>query len=221
MTKGDDHLRGFLVGLMGQLQHISLVRFSFAREEVHEEFSIRSLRQFDLVFAVDLVLLNPSISLVKALQQSKQGNLAVVPVDLLKVVDELGVGGEVPSDQRRVNVDSLSFTGVNNAVREVLTVDVGLKALIAESSLDLVVQLKDIDVVQVVEVLAIETSEGDHATTHEASAVSSSWFWVFLGVSADLQALEGVVLNIDDKEIVEIVTESTSEDVDLVIVDCT
>lgn len=74
---------------------------------------------------------------------------------------------------------------------------------------------------QVVEVLPVEASEGDHATAHEASAVSSSWLGVLLSVSADLHALEGVVLDIDDEEIVEVVAESTSEDVDLVVVDCT
>ena len=73
---------------------------------------------------------------------------------------------------------------------------------------------------KVVEVLTVEASEGDHATAHEASTVSSPWLGVLLGVSADLQALQGVALNIDDEKIVEVVTESTSEDVDLVVVDC-
>lgn len=166
-------------------------------------------------------MLNLSITLVKALQQSKQGNLAVTTVDLLQVVDELSVGPEVPRDQRRVDVHSLSFAGVNNAVREIFIVDVGLEAFIAERSLDLVVQLKDVDVVQVVEVLTVEASKGNHAAAHEASAVSSPWFGVLLRVSADLQALERVVLDIDDEKIVEIVTESTSENVDLVVIDCT
>lgn len=170
---------------------------------------------------MDIVLLNLSITLVKALQQSKQGNLAVTTVDLLQVVDELSVGPEVPRDQRRVDVHSLSFAGVNNAVREIFIVDVGLEAFIAERSLDLVVQLKDVDVVQVVEVLTVEASKGNHAAAHEASAVSSPWFGVLLRVSADLQALERVVLDIDDEKIVEIVTESTSENVDLVVIDCT
>ena len=116
--------------------------------------------------------------------------------------------------------DSFSFTSVDNSIREVFIVDVGLEDLIAERSLDLVGQLKDVDVVQVVEVLAVEASEGDHATAHEASTVSSPWLGVLLGVSADLQALQGVALNIDDEKIVEVVTESTSEDVDLVVVDC-
>lgn len=170
---------------------------------------------------MNIVLFNLSISLVKTLQQAKQRNLVVAPVDLFKVVDELGVGLEVPRDQRGMDIDSLSFTGVDNAIREVFIVDVGLEALITKCSLDLVGQLKDVDVVQVVEVLPVEASEGDHATSHEASAVSSSWLGVLLSVSADLHALEGVVLDIDDEEIVEIVTESTSEDVDLVVVDCT
>jgi hypothetical protein len=71
------------VGLVGQFQHVSLVRFSLAREEVDEEFSIGHLGQFDLVFAMDVVLFNLSISLVKTLQQAKQSNLVIVPVDLL------------------------------------------------------------------------------------------------------------------------------------------
>lgn len=120
-----------------------------------------------------------------------------------------------------MDIDSLSFTSVDNSIREVFIVDVGLEALIAERSLDLVGQLKDVDVVQVVEVLTVEASEGDHATAHEASTVSSSWFWVLLRVSTDLQALQGVILNIDDEKIVEIVTESASKDVDLVVIDCT
>lgn len=83
LPEGDDHLRGFLVGLMRQFQHIPLVGFSLTRKDVDEEFSIRHLRQFDLVFAVDIVLFNLSISLVKTLQQAKKSNLVIVPVDLL------------------------------------------------------------------------------------------------------------------------------------------
>ena len=71
------------MGLVRQFQHVPLVCFSLAREDVDEEFSIRHLGQFDLVFAVDLVLFNLSISLVKTLQQAKQSNLVIVPVDLL------------------------------------------------------------------------------------------------------------------------------------------
>lgn len=70
------------MGLMRQFQHVSLVGFSLTREEVDEESSIRHLRQFDLVFAVDIVLLDLSISLVKTLQQAKQANLVVAPIDL-------------------------------------------------------------------------------------------------------------------------------------------
>ena len=112
----DDHLRGFLVGLMRQLQHVPLVRFSLAREEVDEEFPIGHLRQLYLVFAVDIVLLDLAVSLVEALQQSEEGNFAVIPVDFLQVVDELGVGLEIPRDERRMDVDSLSLTGVDNPV---------------------------------------------------------------------------------------------------------
>lgn len=74
---------------------------------------------------------------------------------------------------------------------------------------------------QIVEVLSVEASEGDHAATHETSTVSSSWFWMVLRVSADFQTLKGVVLHVDDEKIVEVVTEPSCEDVDLVIIDCT
>lgn len=65
---------------------------------------------------MNIVLFNLSISLVKTLQQAKQRNLVVAPVDLFKVVDELGVGLEVPRDQRRMDIGSLSFTSVDNAI---------------------------------------------------------------------------------------------------------
>lgn len=71
------------MGLVRQFQHVPLVCFSLAREEADEKFSIGHLGQFDLVFAVDIVLFNLSISLIKALQQAKQSNLVIVPVDLL------------------------------------------------------------------------------------------------------------------------------------------
>lgn len=74
---------------------------------------------------------------------------------------------------------------------------------------------------QVVEVLAVEASESDHAAAHEASAVSSPWLGVLLRVAADLQSLEGVVLNIDDEQIVEVVAEPPGKDVDLVVVNGT
>lgn len=104
------------MGLMRQLKHVSLVRFSLAREEVDEEFPIGHLRQLYLVFAVDIVLLDLAVSLVEALKQSEEGNFAVTSVDFLQVVDELGVGLEVPRNQRRVDVNSLSLTGVDNPV---------------------------------------------------------------------------------------------------------
>ena len=104
------------MSLMRQFQHVSLVCFSLAREEVDEEFPIGHLRQLYLVFAVDIVLLDFAVSLVQALKQSEEGNFAVIPVDFLQVVDELGVGLEVPRDERRVNVNSLSLTGVDNPV---------------------------------------------------------------------------------------------------------
>ena len=64
----------------------------------------------------DIVLLDLAVSLVEALQQSEEGNFAIIPVDFLQVVDELGVGLEVPRNQRRVDVNSLSLTGVDNPV---------------------------------------------------------------------------------------------------------
>ena len=120
-----------------------------------------------------------------------------------------------------MDVHSLSLAGVDNTVREVFVVDVGFKAFIAESSLDLVGQLKDVDVVQVIEVLTVEASEGDHATAHETSAVSSSWFGVFLRVSADFQTLEGVALDINYEQIVEVIAKPSSKNVDFVVIDCT
>lgn len=102
-----------------------------------------------------------------------------------------------------------------------MVVYVGLEAFITDCCLDLVGEFKDVDVVQIVEVLSVEASEGDHTTAHKASAVSSSWLGVVLRVSADFESLEGVALHIDDEKIVEIVTEPSCKDVNLVVVDST
>ena len=74
-------------------------------------------------------------------------------------------------------------------------------------------QLEDIDVVKVIKVFSVETSKNDHTTSHKTSTVSSSWFWVFEWTSSHFQSLECVVRDINDKNIVEIVTKSSSKDV--------
>ena len=74
-------------------------------------------------------------------------------------------------------------------------------------------QLEDIDVVKVIKVFSIETSKNDHTTSHKTSAVSSSWFGVFEWTSSHFQSLECVVGDINYKNIVQIVTKSSSKDV--------
>lgn len=81
-------------------------------------------------------------------------------------------------------------------------------------------EFEDVDVVQVVEVLSVKPSKGNHAAAYEARTMSSSRLRVFVRVASQLQTLEAVVLDVDHKQIVEVVTESACEDVDFAIVDC-
>ena len=74
---------------------------------------------------------------------------------------------------------------------------------------------------QIIEVLSVETSEGYHATSYKACAVSPSRFGVFLRISFDFQGLDGIVEHVDDQKIVKIIAEATSEDINFIIIHCT
>ena len=84
-----------------------------------------------------------------------------------------------------------------------------------------IAKLEYIDVVEIVEILSIESSKGDHTAPHEASAMSSPRLRMVLSIPTDFQALEGVTLDIYDKQIVKIVAESPCEHIDFIIIDCT
>ena len=73
-----------------------------------------------------------------------------------------------------------------------------------------------VDVVQIVEVLAIEPSKNEHTASQETSAVSSSGFG---DISLYLCSCYLILLGIQNENIVEIVAEPASEYVNFVIKD--
>ncbi len=117
-----------------------------------------------------------------------------------------------------MDVDGLIITSINVPIRKFFLVDVALEVLLEGEGFDTVVEFEDVDVVQVVEVLPIEPSEGNHTTAYEPSAVSASRFWMVLCVSTYLHSLESVCINVDDQKIIEIVAKPACENVNLVVV---
>ena len=66
---------------------------------------------------------------------------------------------------------------------------------------------------KVIEVLSVESSENNHATTHKASAVSSARLRLVDDSSSHSQSLHGVSFGVDDEHIVEVAAETASKDV--------
>lgn len=75
----------------------------------------------------------------------------------------------------------------------------------------------NIDVVEVVEILSVESSEDEHAAAEETSTMSSSWFGSLPG---DFQAGDCVSLWVQHEDIAEIIAEPASVDVDFMLVYC-
>ena len=75
----------------------------------------------------------------------------------------------------------------------------------------------NIDVVEIVEILSIESSEDEHAAAEETSTMSSSWFGSLPG---DFQAGDCVSLWVQHEDIAEIIAEPASVDVDFILVYC-
>lgn len=136
---------------------------------------------------MDLVLLEPAVSLVEALHEGDQLLLCVAAVDILEVVDKISVGFEVTGDECGVDADWFALAAIDCAVSKLLAVDIVLEVLL--KGFHLVGELEDVDVVEVVEVFAVEAAKGDHATTHKASAVSSPRFRQVLAAVSDFHAL--------------------------------
>jgi hypothetical protein len=201
---------------MRQLQHVPSVRFSLSNHRIHEESAVDRLWQANFVFGMDFILLELAVALVQSFHQFHQFLLRVDAVDIFEVVDEVGVGLEVAGDEGGVNTDGLSLAAVDDSIGKVFAVHVVFEVLL--KGLHLIGEFEHIDVVQVVKILSVEPTEGNHAAAHKSSAMPSSGFGKILTVTSDFNSLESVALNIDHQQIVEIVAEPPREDVDLIVV---
>lgn len=82
------------------------------------------------------------------------------------------------------------------------------------------IQLEYIDVMQVIEVLSVESTKNDHATSYKSSTVSAPWFGMISNHTSNFQAFKRVVNHIDHQNIVKVTTESSGKDVYFSIKDC-
>ena len=70
---------------------------------------------------------------------------------------------------------------------------------------------------EIVEILSVEATEDEHATAQETSAVPSP----SLGdVSSYLSSGDLILLRVKDENIIEIITESTPEDINFILINC-
>jgi hypothetical protein len=95
----------------------------------------------------------------------------------------------------------------------------GLYIFLSDSVVDekLSLCLSDIDIVEIVEILSVESTEDEHATAQETCTVPSP----SLGdVSSYLSSGDLILLRVKDENIIEIITESTPEDINFILVYC-
>lgn len=69
---------------------------------------------------------------------------------------------------------------------------------------------------QIVEIFSIETSENHHTASNKAGAVSSSGLWYF---DVGLHGFHCFLFEVDDENVVQVIAEPSTEDVNFVIVD--
>jgi len=80
-------------------------------------------------------------------------------------------------------------------------------------------KLENVDVVKIVEVLAVKSSENDHAAANKACAMSSARFGLIGDASSHPHTFHSVGFCINDEYIVQITAETTSKDINFAIED--
>jgi hypothetical protein len=81
-----------------------------------------------------------------------------------------------------------SCTRVKLPIRQLSLVDAVLEIFLESGRLNAIVEFEDVDIMQIVEILAVETSESNHTASNKPCAMSASWFWDVLRVSTDFDS---------------------------------
>lgn len=90
-------------------------------------------------------------------------------VDLLEIIEEISICFEMTSNESRVDFNSISFRAEYYPIVKLIFTERVFEYLLAVCSLDFAIELENIDVVQIVKILSIKPSEGDHTTSNESS----------------------------------------------------
>lgn len=184
--------------------------------------SIQALRKVNSIFFVDLISLKLAKAFVKTLEQVQKSLAFVTSVNIIEVISKLCVGLEISSNQWRMDFDAFAIFGVYVSICEFGLIEIAFKSLLVVMSLHcLVAKLKDVYVMQIIEVLSIETAESNHATTNESSTMPPAWLRMLRRSSSDLNVFKRIILDINDQQIVKIITKSTCKDINFIIVNNT
>lgn len=206
---------------MRHFEHIPLIGLTVSSQFIHKMAAINGFWQIEVMLGVNIIHGQFSIRLVKSFNEGGKSDHIIAVVDILEVAEEISIGLEMAGNERRVHFYPFSVRTEEHPIVKLVLPQRVLEDLLAACSLDFVVKLEDVDVVQIVKILSIEPSKGDHTATDKTSGVPSTRFRMIQDISSYFKTLERVISHVDYEQIVEIIAKPTRENVDFIIIDHT
>ena len=81
--------------------------------------------------------------------------------------------------------------------------------------LNLLFDFKNVNIVKIIEIFAIESTKNDHITSNKASTMSPS---CFRQLNISLERLHRFLFQINNKNIIQIITESSPKNINLILI---
>lgn len=123
-------------------------------------------------------------------------------VDIFEVAEEIGIGLEMAGNEGRVYFYPFSLRTEEHPIVKLVLAQRVLEDLLVARSLDFVVKLEDVDIVQIVKILSIEPSKGDHTATDKSCGMPSTRFRMIQNISSYFKTLQRIIAHINYEQIV-------------------
>jgi hypothetical protein len=182
---------------MRHFEHIPLVGLTISSQFIHKMAAINGFWQVKVMLGVNIIHREFSIRFVESFNEGGKSDLIIVVVDIFEVVEEIGIGLEMAGNERRVYFYSISFRAEEHPIVKLVLAQRVLEDLLAARSLDFVVKLEDVDIVQIVKILSIEPSKGDHTATDKSGGMPSTRFRMIQHISSYFKTLQRVISHVD------------------------
>lgn len=170
---------------MSNTQEVTIIGL-FLKKRIQKPSSVESLGKIHLKFLKNGIL-NFTVTFVQSLQKNNQILSWIVPVNSLQVFLTLLWLWEITSNQSFVDRHLISFISSDDMISKLRFTHVIDQSLILVN-ISFSIQLEYIDVMQVIEVLSVESTKNDHATTYKSSTVSAPWFGMISNYTSNFQA---------------------------------